>query len=89
MLYETPFARALCGIVQYSVMPLLAEIAALRAHIDYLEFALKDSTDTRIREVIKIRLDEQRLKLHQLESTQRSASPQSPSPEGLRPRKSP
>jgi hypothetical protein len=47
-------------------MPLLAEIAALRAHIDYLEFALKDSTDTRIR------LEEQRLKLHQLESTQRS-----------------
>ena len=47
-------------------MSLLAEIATVRAHIVYLESALKDSTDTRIREVIEIRLEEQRLKLHQL-----------------------
>jgi hypothetical protein len=69
-------------------MPLLAEIAALRAHIDYLEFALKDCTDTRIREVIEFRLHEQRLMLQQLESPHWSVSPQSPSPERLRPRKS-
>jgi anti-sigma-K factor RskA len=70
-------------------MPLLAEIAALKAQIEYLEFARKDTTDTRIREVIEFRLEEQRLKLFQLESTQRSVSPQSPSPVGLRPRRSP
>jgi hypothetical protein len=70
-------------------MSLLAEIATVRAHIDYLESALKDSTETCIREVIEIRLEEQRLKLHQLESTQGSVSHQSPSPERLRPRKSP
>jgi hypothetical protein len=70
-------------------MSLLAEIATVRAHIDYLKFALKDCTDTRIREVIEFRLHEQRLMLHQLESTQRSISPQTPSPERLRPRKSP
>lgn len=70
-------------------MSLLAEIATVRAHIVYLESALKDSTDTRIREVIEIRLEEQRLKLHQLESTQQKISHPSPSPERLRPRKSP
>jgi hypothetical protein len=70
-------------------MSLLADIAALTAHIEYLEFALKDTTDTRIREVIEFRLEEQRLKLQQLESTQGSVDPQSSSPERLRPRKSP
>jgi len=71
-----------------SAMSLLAKIATVRAHIDYLESALKDTTDSRIREVIEFRLQEQRLKLHELESARRSVGPQSPSPE-LRPRKSP
>jgi hypothetical protein len=48
-------------------MPLLAEIAAIKEHIRKLESALKDCTDTRIREVIEIRLEEQMWKLRQLE----------------------
>ena len=70
-------------------MSLLADIAALMADIKNLESALKDTPDTRIRQVIEFRLGEQRLKLHQLESAHRRARPQSPLPEGLRPRKSP
>jgi hypothetical protein len=69
-------------------MSLLAKIAALMADINNLESAL-DTPDTRIRQVIEFRLAEQRLELHRLESAHRRARPQSPLPEGLRPRKSP
>jgi predicted negative regulator of RcsB-dependent stress response len=49
------------------------EISRIKSEIEKLEFALKDCTDSNIREVIEIRLDERRLRLRQLNQGGRSA----------------
>ena len=49
-------------------MPSLAEIARIKAEIAKLEFDLDSCTDSTIREVIEIRIEELRRKLAQLRS---------------------
>jgi hypothetical protein len=50
-------------------MPSLAEIARIKAEIAKLESDLTSSTDSTIREVIEIRMEELRRKLAQLQSS--------------------
>jgi predicted negative regulator of RcsB-dependent stress response len=52
-------------------MLMRAKIVALMADINHLESALKDTPDTRIRQVIEFRLGELRLELHRLKSAHR------------------
>jgi hypothetical protein len=50
-------------------MPSLAEIARVKAEIAKLESDLKSCTDSTIREVIDIRIEELRQRLAQLQSS--------------------
>jgi hypothetical protein len=49
-------------------MSLLADIAKVKVQITKLESSLQNCTDTRIREVVEIRLEALRQNLRQLES---------------------
>lgn len=55
-------------------MPSLEEAAKIKAEIAKLESALKSCTDTSIRELVEIRLEERKIKMAQLHSSRRAAS---------------